>query len=290
MVGSLKATMSESDYLEDATRLSTTGLAIIDLRTTLPPNKVYTESGRKSAAKFECVADTTLEKIELAFADMNPDINMACKLAMADSLKIGLSLAGAQIAQSFLPVILGAVGASVGGPPGAAIGSLAGRFLNAVLTVFENGITQLIPLGYGVIYFAKKGEAETAAWCLARLIVSIIQTIFQVLTPEIAAILPAGSAKDLLLKGISRELFVNIGSLFVDFISSIEQAEAMNPGQKAEILSALSKIIPFWDKEMTLEEFEKLETSVKMNAVKDLQQVNSLFDAFNALRYSSSEK
>jgi hypothetical protein len=287
---SLRRELMSAGRLEDSTRLSTTGMAIIDLRTTLPPNKVYTEAGRKAAAKFECVADSTLEKIELAFADMNPDINMACKLAMADSLKIGLSVAGVQIIQSYLPEILGLIGAAIGGFPGGAAGHISGRVINAALVTFENGITQIIPLGYGAVYFKKKGDNEAAAWCVARLIVSIIQTIFQALTPELTAMLPAGKIKDILLKGITREIFINIGTLFVDFIASLEQADALNPGQKAEILSSLSKIVPVWDREMTPEEFQKLENSIDLNIQKDLQQVNNLFDAFKNLRYSEQNK
>ena len=295
-IDQIKSVLSAADNLDDGARFSATYFALVDLRSTLPPNKVYTLAGQKSAAKFLCVADSEMEKIKLAFADMNPDINMACKLAVADSLKIGLSVAGAQVIQASLPWVLSALGAAIGtasgGPAGTAagfeMGQISGRVLNAALVIFENGITQMVPLAWGTAYFSRQEPPnyDAAGMCLIRLTINVVQTIVQALTPELASILPTGKISNLALSAISRETFINIAGLILDFYFSLEQADAINPGQKSEILSALSKLLPVWEKDLTPEEIKKMENQISVKIGLDIQKIDGLFSTFKNLRFT----
>jgi hypothetical protein len=252
--------------------------------------------------------------IELAFTDISEDVNVACKLAVADSLVINGSVALLQIAQMAIPKIIGGMlgtqfaagGAAVtpefggaGAIPafamGYAQGEAVGRIINAFLVVIENTLSQIYPLLYGSAYFARKKMFDVSGMLLARATVQIGFTILQVCNAEFGMAAKRFGYPGFIEK-ISKmpgwtEILVIIAGIIIDVWLSIEQSDMLLPGTKQALIGQVKSILsPYKDEEFTQATLEKIKSSIETQRVQDLLGIEKLFLAFEQLRITKKVK
>lgn len=279
--------LSDSSQEDDNSAFASHRLVIVDLRCVLPPNKVYSLEGKKSASMFECPAESTIETIDLAFAEFNPlkdadineEIGIACRIAVADSLAVNLTITALQIIQTIAADIVSVLG------PEAAIPA---RLTNSFLIIFENYTTQIAPLLYAVAYFAKRGKIKIASIIMTRVVVLYMMTAIQAAFPEGALLGKAATfrtifaPKAIVDKIKVNEIAANIASLIIDVTMSYAQTKLLNPADKTNILNFVkSQFSGVSDDYDSLESFEQ---RLGGQISDDILGINKLYAAIEKLR------